>query len=133
MQQITYCPSVLVQCVKHPGVMPQWPGHPPLLCAPLQHALDGKRPHLAVSQGFGVENESIGTVHSHVHLDERVAAAQVRSSGHSPSWVTDHLINVCCIKFLFHFQHGLECLNQIPGTELTSGFISFARAEMEQN
>lgn len=79
-----------------------------------------------------MEKVSIGTVHSPVRLDERVAAAQVRSFGHSPSWVTDHLINVCCIKFLFHFQHEL-CLNQILGTELTTGFISFARTEMEQN
>lgn len=42
------------------------------------------------------------------------------------------LSNVCCIKFLFHFQHGL-CLNQILGTEVTTGYISFARTEMEQN
>lgn len=79
-----------------------------------------------------MENESSGTVHSPVCLDERAAAAQVRSFGHSPSCVIDHLSNVCCIKFLFHFQHGL-CLNQILGTEVTTGFISCARTEMEQN
>lgn len=77
-----------------------------------------------------MENESVGTVHSPVRLDEH--AAQVRSFGHSPSCVANHLSNVCCIKFLFHFQHGL-CLNQILGTEVTTGFISFARTEMEQN
>lgn len=121
-----------MQYVKHPGGMSQWPGHPPVLCAPLQHALDGQdtSPGCA-SQGFQGENESIGTVHSPVCLDERAAAAQVRSFGHSPSWVTDHLINLCRIKFLFHFLHRL-CLNQILGTEVTTGFISSARTEMQQ-
>lgn len=133
MKRITCCPSVLMQYGKHPDGVSQWPGHPPVLCAPLQHALDGQgsSPGCA-SWGSRVKNGSIGTVHSPVCLDECVAAAQVRSFGHSPSWVTDHPSNVCCIKFLFHFQHGL-CLNQIRGTEVTTGFISFARAEMEQN
>lgn len=120
----------------------QYGRHPPrccvphILCAPLQHALDGQGTS-PTSPGCGswgsrVENESIGTVHSPVCLDERIAAAQVRSFGPSPSCVIDHLSNVCCIQFLFPFQHGL-CLNQILGTEVTTGLISFARTEMKQN
>lgn len=54
-----------------------------------------------------MENESIGTLHSPVCLDERAAAAQVRSFGHSPSWVTDHLIDVASN---FYFTSSMDCV-----------------------